>query len=114
MTGGGRSASVRIHVPDLRKIVSYLNPEGSNSARLITEYLEQTFGERLDARYWYIDVCTDPGSPSAAEFQAGLESYYRRLAASARTAVRQHLMTAQLLLLGELQYLLRLISRIGY
>jgi hypothetical protein len=67
---------------------------------MVTEHLEQEFGEKLSVRHWYLDVDTDRRPLSVWELQAAIKTHYERLAASARTAVRQHLLMAQMLLLG--------------
>jgi hypothetical protein len=70
--------------------------------RNAAEFIEGEFRERLSADTWHLVVHVRTGESDTQTLQTAIESYYDRLAASARSELKEHLRGARLGLLAGL------------
>lgn len=99
----GSSAAVNIHVRDLAQLFNSLDPSpfwDRDLDREAAEFIEEEFSEKLSADTWILYVHAHEGGTSPTDLQAALESYYGRMAGSARRALREHLWSSQWTLIG--------------
>lgn len=100
---GASSATVSIHVRDLAQLFNSLDPSpfwDRDLDRDAAAFIEEEFSEKRSADVWHLNVHVHEGASLGRDLQAAIENYYERLASSARHAVREHLLTGQLALLG--------------
>lgn len=89
---------VSIHVRDLGQLFNSLDPSpfwDRDLDREAAAFIEEGFSEKLSAETWNLHVHAHDVGTSAADLQTALESYYGRMAASARRALREHLWGSQ-------------------
>jgi hypothetical protein len=53
-------------------------------------FIEDEFSDKRSAQVWHLNVHTQSGSEVAGDLQTAVESYYERLAASARRELVEH------------------------
>ena len=88
------TATVSVHVRELGRLFNSLDPSpfwDRDLDRAAAEFIEEEFRDRQSAGVWHLLVVAHEGEPSAADLQTAVESYYGRLANSARLAQREHL-----------------------
>jgi len=105
----GTSATVSIHVRDLTRVFNSLDPSpfwDRDLDRDAALFIEDEFRDKQSADVWHLNVHVHEGDTSAADLQKAIESYYGRLAHSARLALREHLWMGQLALVGGISIFL--------
>lgn len=101
----GTAASVNIHVRDLAQVFNSLDPSpfwDRDLDREAARFIEEEFSEKRSADVWNLHVIAQEGAASAGDVQTAVESYYGRLASTARNAMREHMRMAELALVGGL------------
>ena len=101
----GSAASASIHVRDLAQMFNSLDPSPFGDRdldRAAAEFIEEEFREKRSAEVWHLHVFAQEGVASVEDLQTAVESYYGRLASSARNAMREHVRMAELALVGGL------------
>jgi len=99
----GTSGTVSIHVHDLTRMFNSLDPSpfwDRDLDREAAHFIEDEFRDKQSADVWHLNVYILEGTTSTVDLQKALESYYGRLAHSARLALREHLWMGQLALFG--------------
>jgi len=97
------TATVSIHVRRLAQLFNSLDPSpfwDRDLDRAAAEFIEDEFRDKQSSGVWHLHVFVQEGDTSASDLQTAVESYYGRLAHSARLALREHLWMGQLALLG--------------
>ena len=97
------TGTVSVHVRELAQLFNSLDPSpfwDRDLDRAAAEFIEDEFRDKQSAGVWHLHVFVQEGDTSAADLQTAVESYYGRLAHSARLALREHLWMGQLALLG--------------
>ncbi len=97
------SATVSIHVRQMAQLFNSLDPSpfwDRDLDRNAAEFIEDEFRDKQSADAWHLHVYVHEGDTAAGDLQTAVESYYSRLAHSARLALREHLWMAQLALYG--------------
>jgi len=97
------TATVSVHVRELAQLFNSLDPSpfwDRDLDRAAGEFIEDEFRDKQSAGVWHLHVFVHEGDTSASDLQTAVESYYGRLAHSARLALREHLWMGQLALLG--------------
>lgn len=97
------SATVSVHVRELARLFNSLDPSpfwDRDLDRAAAEFIEDEFRDKQSAEVWHLHVLVHEGDTSASDLQTAVESYFGRLANSARLAQREHLRMGQLALLG--------------
>lgn len=100
---GVTAASVNIHVRDREQLFNSLDPSpfwDRDLDRGAATFIEDEFSDRRSADLWHLNVHVRDGSGLAADLQTAIESYYGRLASSARRELREHLLMSELGLLA--------------
>jgi len=101
----GSAATVNIHVRELAQLFNSLDPSpfwDRDLDRGAAEFIEGEFRDKQSAEVWHLHVHVHEGNTSAADLQTAIETYYGRLAQSARLALREHWWMGQLALGGGL------------
>ena len=99
------TATVSVHVRELARLFNSLDPSpfwDRDLDRAAAEFIEDEFRDKQSADVWHLHVYVHEGDTSASDLQTAVESYYGRLANSARLAQREHLRMGQLALFGGL------------
>ena len=99
------TATVSVHVRELARLFNSLDPSpfwDRDLDRAAAEFIEEEFRDKQSAEVWHLHVIVHEGDTSASDLQTAVESYYGRLAHSARLALREHLWMGQLALFGGL------------
>lgn len=97
------SAVVNIYIRDLSQLLNSLDPSpfwDRDLDREAAEFIEDEFSDKLSAETWTLYVHAHEGGTSSTDLQTALESYYGRMASSARRALREHLWSGQWTLVG--------------
>jgi hypothetical protein len=97
------TATVSVHVRQLAQLFNSLDPSpfwDRDLDRSAADFIEDEFRDKQSAELWHLHVFVHEGDTSASDLQTAVESYYGRLANSARLALREHLWMGQLALLG--------------
>lgn len=97
------SATVNIYVRDLSQLFNSLDPSpfwDRDLDREAAQFIEEEFSEKLTAETWSLYVHAHGGGTSPKDLQTALESYYGRMAGSARRVVREHLRSSEWTLLA--------------
>lgn len=68
--------------------------------RAAAGFIEDEFRDKQSAERWLLHVHVHEGDASAAHLQQAIESYYGRMANSARLALHEHLRLGQVALVG--------------
>lgn len=92
------SAAVNIYVRDLSQLFNSLDPSpfwDRDLDREAAEFIEEEFSEKVGARGWNLYVHAHGGGTSPKDLQTALETYYGRMAGSARRAIREHLRSGE-------------------
>ncbi len=87
------SASVNVHVRDLSQVFNSLDPSPFWDRDLdhhAAEFIEDEFSEQRSAETWHLNVHTLSTPALADDLKTAIESYYTRLAASARRELAEH------------------------
>ena len=101
----GSTATVSVHVRELGKLFNSLDPApfwDRDLDRAAAEFIEDEFRDKQSAEIWHLHVHVHEGDTSSTDLQRAIESYYGRMANSARLALREHLRLGQLALVGGL------------
>jgi hypothetical protein len=101
----GSAATVSIHVRELAQLFNSLDPSpfwDRDLDRAAAEFIEDEFRDKQSAEIWHLHVHVQEGGTSPTDLQTAIETYYGRLANSARLALREHLWMGQLALFGGL------------
>jgi hypothetical protein len=101
----GSTATVSVHVRELAKLFNSLDPSpfwDRDLDRAAAEFIEDEFRDKQSAEIWHLHVHVQEGDTSSIDLQRAIESYYGRMANSARLALREHLRLGQLALVGGL------------
>ncbi len=99
----GSSAVVNIHIRDLSQLFNSLDPSpfwDRDLDREAAAFIEEEFSEKLSADTWNLHVYAHEGGTSPTDLQTALENYYGRMTNSAHRALREHLWSSQLTLIG--------------
>lgn len=103
-------AAVNIHVRDLSQLFNSFDPSpfwDRDLDREAAEFIEEEFSDKPSAQTWNLYVHAQGGGTPPTDVQTALESYYGRMASSARRAMREHLWSGQwTLLAGVIVFLL--------
>jgi len=97
------TATVSVHVRQLAQLFNSLDPSpfwDRDLDRTAAEFIEDEFRDKQSAGVWHLHVFVHEGDTSASDLQTAIESYYGRLASSARLALHEHFWMGQLALLG--------------
>jgi len=97
------TATVSVHVRELAQLLNSLDPSpfwDRDLDRSAAEFIEDEFRDKQSAGVWHLHVFVHEGDTSASHLQTAVETYYGRLANSARLALREHIWMGQLALLG--------------
>lgn len=97
------SATVSIHVRDQAQLFNSLDPSpfwDRDLDRNAATFIEEEFADKRHAESWHLHVHVHDGEVHPEHLQQAVESYYSRLAASARRELREHLKLGQLALAG--------------
>jgi len=98
-----------VHVRELTQLFNSLDPApfwDRDLDRTAAEFIEDEFRDRQSADLWHLHVHVLEGNTSAADLQRAIESYYGRMANSARLALREHFRFGQVALVGGLSIFL--------
>ncbi len=101
----GSTATVSVHVRELAQLFNSLDPApfwDRDLDRAAAEFIEDEFREKQSAEVWHLHVHVHEGDTSSTDLQQAIESYYGRMANSARLALREHFRLGQLALVGGL------------
>jgi hypothetical protein len=101
----GGTATVSVHVRELARLFNSLDPAPFWDRDLdpaAAEFIEDEFRDKQSADIWHLHVHVLEGDTSATDLQRAIESYYGRLANSARLEMREHLRLGQVALAGGL------------
>jgi hypothetical protein len=101
----GSTATVSVHVRELAQLFNSLDPApfwDRDLDRAAAEFIEDEFRDKQSAEIWHVHVHVHEGDTSSTDLQRAIESYYGRMANSARLALREHLRLGQLALVGGL------------
>jgi hypothetical protein len=101
----GSTATVSVHVRELAQLFNSLDPApfwDRDLDRAAAEFIEDEFRDKQSADIWHLHVHIHEGDTSATDLQRAIESYYGRMAHSARLALREHLRLGQFALVGGL------------
>ena len=101
----GGTATVSIHVRDLAQLFNSLDPApfwDRDLDRDAAGFIEDEFRDKQSADVWHLHVHVLEGDTSATDLQRAIESYYGRLANSARREMREHLRLGEVALAGGL------------
>jgi len=101
----GSTATVSVHVRELARLFNSLDPSpfwDRDLDRAAAEFIEDEFRDKQSAEIWHLHVHVLEGDTSSTDLQRAIESYYGRMANSARLALREHLRLGQLALVGGL------------
>lgn len=113
--GQRHAATVSVHVRDLAQLFNALDPSplwDRDLDRAVAEFIEDEFRDRRSAGTWRLQVSAQEGTALTADLQSAVEIYYRRLAKSARLALREHFRITRIALLGgALIFLLSMVAR---
>jgi hypothetical protein len=113
--GPHHEATVSVHVRDLAQLFNSLDPSplwDRDLDRAVAEFIEDEFRDRRSAGVWRLQVSAQEGTAVTADLQSAVEVYYRRLAKSARLALREHFRITRIALLGgALIFLLSMVAR---
>lgn len=101
----GGTAAVSVHVREVAQLFNSLDPApfwDRDLDRSAAEFIEDEFRDRQSAEIWHlhVHVHVHEGDTSPAYLQQAIESYYGRMANSARLAMREHFRLAQFALMG--------------
>jgi len=99
------ASSVHIHVRELDQLYNALDPSpfwDRDLDRNAAEFIEGEFRDRLGADHWHLVVHVTADEADTQTLQTAVTSYYKRLAASARRELKEHLQRARLGLLAGL------------
>jgi len=97
------TATVSVHVRQLAQLFNSLDPSpfwDRDLDRAAAGFIEDEFRDKQSAGVWHLHVFVHEGDTSESDLQTAIESYYGRLANSARLSLREHLWMGQLALLG--------------
>ncbi|HEY6926235.1 MAG TPA: hypothetical protein VI653_22315 [Steroidobacteraceae bacterium] len=97
------TATVSVHVRQLAQLFNSLDPApfwDRDLDRAAAEFIEDEFRDKQSADVWHLHVIVHEGDTSTSDLQTAIESYYGRLANSARLALHEHLRMGELGLLG--------------
>jgi hypothetical protein len=101
----GGTATVSVHVRELAQLFNSLDPApfwDRDLDRAAAEFIEDEFRDKQSADVWHLHVHVLEGDTSATDLQRAIESYYGRMANSARLAMREHLRLGRIALGGGL------------
>jgi len=99
----GGTATVSVHVRELAQLFNSLDPApfwDRDLDRAAAEFIEDEFRDKQSADVWHLHVHVLEGDTSATDLQRAIESYYGRLAHSARLEMHEHLRLVQVALAG--------------
>ncbi len=99
----GGTATVSVHVRELTQLFNSLDPAPFWDRDLdcaAAEFIEDEFRDKQTAAAWHLHVHVVEGDRSAMDLQRAIESYYGRMANSARQEMHEHLRSGQLGLAG--------------
>jgi len=105
----GGTATVSVHVRELAQLFNSLDPApfwDRDLDRTAAEFIEDEFRDRQSAELWHLHVHVLEGETSATDLQRAIESYYGRMANSARLAMREHLRLGEFALVGGMSIFL--------
>jgi hypothetical protein len=97
------SATVSIHVRDQAQLFNSLDPSpfwDRDLDRDAARFIEEEFAEKGNADAWHLHVHVHEGEVLPAHLQQAVESYYSRLAGTARRELHEHLKLGQLALVA--------------
>jgi hypothetical protein len=97
------SATVSIHVHDQAQLFNSLDPSpfwDRDLDRDAATFIEEEFADKRNADAWHLHVHVQEGVAVSEHLQQAVESYYRRLANTARRELHEHLKLGQLALAG--------------
>jgi hypothetical protein len=92
-----------VHVRELGQLFNSLDPApfwDRDLDRAAAEFIEGEFRDKQSAAVWHLHVHVLEGDRLATDLQRAIESYYGRMAHSARLALREHLRLGQVALVG--------------
>lgn len=99
------TATVHVHVHEVAQLYNSLDPSpfwDRDLDRDAAEFIEGEFSDRLSAEHWHLRIHAATSPADVQALQKAVTSYYRRLAASARRQLSEHLRRARLSLLAGL------------
>jgi hypothetical protein len=105
----GGTATVSVHVRELAQLFNSLDPAPFWDRDLdpgAAEFIEDEFHDKQSADLWHLHVHVREGDTSATDLQRAIESYYGRMANSARLEMHEHLRLGQVALAGGLSIFL--------
>ena len=105
----GGTATVSVHVRELAQLFNSLDPApfwDRDLDRTAAAFIEDEFRDKQSAELWHLHVHVLEGDTSATDLQRAIESYYGRMANSARLAMREHLRLGRFALVGGLSIFL--------
>jgi hypothetical protein len=113
--GQHHEATVSVHVRDFAQLFNSLDPSplwNRDLDRAVAEFIEDEFRDRRSVGTWRLQVFAQEATAVTADLQSAVEIYYRRLAKSARLALREHFRISRIALLGgALIFLLSTVAR---
>jgi hypothetical protein len=99
------TATVSVHVRELARVFNSLDPAPFWDRDLdpaAAEFIEDEFRDKQSADVWHLHVYVLEGDTGATDLQRAIESYYGRMANSARLEMHEHLRLGQVALAGGL------------